>query len=58
MKDFFTTKQVCDILNISRQSVFYLRKKGILKNYEVLTKHLIVYSIDEVINLKNSRYGN
>lgn len=58
MKDFFTTKQVCDILNISRQSVFYLRKKGILKNYEVLTKHIIVYSIDEVINLKNSRYGN
>jgi hypothetical protein len=58
MKDFFTTKQVCDILNISRQSVFYLRKKGILKNYEVLTKHIIVYSMDEVINLKNSRYGN
>lgn len=58
MKDFFTTKQVCDILNISRQSVFYLRKKGILKNYEVLTKNIIVYSIDEVINLKNSRYGN
>jgi hypothetical protein len=58
MKDFFTTKQVCDILNISRQSVFYLRKKGILKNYECLSKHLIVYSIDEVINLKNSRYGN
>lgn len=58
MKDFFTTKQVCDILNISRQSVFYLRKKGILKNYQVLTKNIIVYSIDEVINLKNSRYGN
>lgn len=58
MKDFFTTKQVCDILNISRQSVFYLRKKGILKNYQVLTRNIIVYSIDEVINLKNSRYGN
>jgi hypothetical protein len=57
MKNYITVKEACLLLGVTRQSVFYLRKHNIIKDFIQVHTTCILYSETELITLKNSGYG-
>lgn len=57
MKNYITVKEACLLLGVTRQSVFYLRKHNIIKDFIQVHATCILYNETELITLKNSGYG-
>jgi hypothetical protein len=57
MKNYITVKEACLLLGVTRQSVFYLRKHNIIKDFIQVHTTCILYSETELITLKNLGYG-
>jgi hypothetical protein len=57
MQNYITVKEACLLLGVTRQSVFYLRKHNIIKDFIQVHATCILYSESELITLKSEGYG-
>jgi|APGre2960657444_1045066.scaffolds.fasta_scaffold408875_1 hypothetical protein len=57
MKNYISVKQACELLGVTRQNVFYLRKHNIIKDFIQVHATCILYNESELITLKDLGYG-
>ena len=57
MQNYVSVKEACILLGVTRQSIFYLRKHNIIKDFIQVHTTCVLYSKDELITLKTSGYG-
>jgi hypothetical protein len=58
MEDYITTKEACQLLNSTRQNLFYLKKHKILIDFKVIHSTCFLYSRAEILTLIQKGYGN
>jgi hypothetical protein len=57
MKNYITVKEACLLLGVTRQSIFYLKKHKIIKDFIQVHATCILYNETELITLKSEGYG-
>ena len=57
MKNYISVKQACELLGVTRQSIFYLRKHKIIKDFIQVHSTCILYNENELTTLKSLGYG-
>lgn len=54
---YVTVQQAIAILGVTRQSIHYLKKHHLLKDFKVIHSKCYLYSKDELLTLKSQGYG-
>lgn len=57
-KDYISVNEACNLLGTTRQNIFYLKRRNIIKDFIQVHATCILYNREELLTLKSQGYGN